>query len=305
MVNNTEKLKDLFNAPDDKSAIKVACRQILASLNLSIAPVPLKPICQKFNLKVSYNNAAKKEDSFLRLAPNGFEIQISKQKNWRRNRFTIAHELTHLIILSTIGTPINSHNREQHDEVEILCDIGASELLMNEDEFVRNLKEYGLSTDGLKTMYDNFMVSYDALFLKLSEHLDSNIIIWRNYARHDFENKEHRVYRHFPKYKYSNKSIWLPNGCTKKHISSNPFKEINDARKIIISDDFEVLMNEKTTKCSAITFMFPHSRNINANLPIFDDLTIADEAVYDGCFVMFIFRDKNKFNFVKKNYVKL
>lgn len=297
----TEKLKDLFNTPDEQSAMKVACRQILASLNLSTAPIPLKPICQKFNLKVSYNNATKKEDSFLKLAPNGFEIEISKQKNWRRNRFTIAHELSHLIIYSAINAPINSLDRKQHDQLEKLCDIGASELLINETELEKNLREYGLSGEGLKTLYDKFMVSYDALFVKLSEFLNANILIWKNYARHDQEKKEYRVYRHFPKYKFAFKSTWLPNGCTTKHISPVPF---DTGEKSVVSDDFKVLMQDKVTNCSALTFIFPHSRNTNNNLPIFEDLTVTDESTYDDCFVMFIFNDKKKFEKIKTNYFK-
>lgn len=300
----TERLKDIFNTPDEKSAIKSACRQILASLNLSSAPVPLKPICQKFNLKVVYNNVTKKEDSFLKLAPTGFEIEISKQKNWRRNRFTIAHELTHLIIFHLIGQPINSFDRTQHDEIEKLCDIGASELLINEDELEKHLKEYGINSQGLKTIYDKFMVSYDALFLKLSEFLNANILIWRNHARQESENKEYRVYRHFPKYKDAEKTTWLPNGCTKKHINPNPFNKTDNIGENIVFDDFKILMNDKTTLCSSVSFMFPHSRNLNSNLPIFDNLTITDEATYDDCFVMFVFKDRNRFDKFKKNYLK-
>ncbi len=297
----TERLKHLFNTPDEKSAVKVICRQILASLNLTTAPIPLKPICKKFNLKVSYNSVTKKEDSFLKIAPNGFEIEISKQKNWRRNRFTIAHELTHLIIFNAINTPINSFDRKQHDEIEKLCDIGASELLINELELEKNLLDYGISSEGLKTIYDKFMVSYDALFLKLSEHLNANILIWRSHARHENEKKEYRVYRHFPKYKFATKSTWLPNGCTTKHINPVPFDKVENT---VVSDDFKVLMNDKTTNCSALTFRFPHSRNINNNLPIFEDLTVADELTYDDCFVMFIFNDKKKFEKIKTNYFK-
>ncbi|HMK18187.1 MAG TPA: ImmA/IrrE family metallo-endopeptidase [Chitinophagaceae bacterium] len=300
----TERLKDIFNTPDEKSAIKAVCRQILTSLNLSNAPVPLKPICQRFNLKVTYNNVIKKEDSYLKLAPNGFEIEISKQKNWRRNRFTIAHELTHLIIFNSIGVPISSLDRKQHDEIEKLCDIGASELLINEDELEKNLKEHGINNEGLKFIYDKFMVSYEALFLKLSEYLDANILIWRNYARHELEKKEYRVYKHFPKYKNSNKETWLPNGCTKKHISPNPFDKISNNQTILISDNFNIIMNEKTTKCSALTFMFPHSRNKSVNLPIFEELTVSDESTYDDCFVMFVFKSKSKFDYIKENYLK-
>ncbi|WP_131539895.1 ImmA/IrrE family metallo-endopeptidase [Pedobacter nototheniae] len=297
----TEKLKHLFNTPDEKSAVKVICRQILASLNLKNAPIPLKPICKKFNLKVQYNTVVKKEDSFLKLSPDGFEIEISKLKNWRRNRFTIAHELTHLIIFNAINTPINSFDRKQHDEIEKLCDIGASELLINEIELEKNLVEHGINATGLKKIYDKFMVSYDALFVRLSEHLDANILIWRNHARHELEKMEYRVYRHFPKYKFATKSIWLPNGCTVRHISPNPFENFE---KRMVLDDFNVIMNDKTTECSALTFLFPHSRNSNNNLPIFDELIVNDELTYDDCFVMIIFKDKKKFKKVKTNYCK-
>jgi len=72
----TERLKDIFNTPDEKSAIKAICRQILVSLDLPSAPVPLKPICQRFNLKVIYNNVIKKEDSYLKLAPMAFKLKL-------------------------------------------------------------------------------------------------------------------------------------------------------------------------------------------------------------------------------------
>lgn len=295
----TDRLKDLFNTPDEKAAVRVMCRQILASLNLSTAPIPLKPICQKFNLKVNYNSVSKSEDSFLKLAPNGFEIDISKQKNWRRNRFTIAHELSHLIIFNALNTPINSYDRKQHDEIEKLCDIGASELLINETELAKNLREHGLNREGLKILYDKFMVSYDALFLKLAEFLNANILIWRNHARHENEKREFRVYKHFPKYKFAAKSTWLPNGCTVKHISPSPFDNFENTTLI---DNFKILMNEKTTNCQSLTFLFPHSRVTKNNLPIFEDLTVTDESTYDDCFVMFIFNDKNKFEKIKTNY---
>ena len=76
-ISPIERLKDLFNTPDEKSAIKSICRQVLSSLYIDFAPIPLKPICQKFNLKVNYNNISKKEDAFLKLSPNGFSMEIS------------------------------------------------------------------------------------------------------------------------------------------------------------------------------------------------------------------------------------
>jgi Zn-dependent peptidase ImmA (M78 family) len=303
-IGPSQRLKTIYNTPDEKSAIKAICRQLLHSLNLDTAPIPLKPICQRFRLKVNYTTAYTREDSFLKITPTGFEIQISKQKNWRRNRFTIAHEISHLIIFNAINIPINSNDIKQHNEIEKLCDIGASEILMNEDELEKNLKKYGLNTIGLKIIYDKFMVSYDALFMKLSDFFGASILIWKNYARHDYEAKEFRVYRHFPKYTDAEKAIWLPNGCTAKHISPNPFVSNFDNKELTIIEDFKLIMNEKITKCSAIAFMFPHSRNVNLNLPIFDNLIISDEPIYDDCVVMFVLKDKDKLHNLKKNYLK-
>ena len=300
-IQPTERLKDLFNTPDEKSAVKVMCRQLLYSLNLLSAPIPLKPICQKFNLNVKYNNVKKQEDSFLKLTPSGFEIEISRDKNWRRNRFTIAHELTHLIIYQAIKSPINSFDRKQHDDIETLCDIGASELLINEIELEKKLKEEGLNKNGLKKIYDTFMTSYDALFYKLSEYLNVNIVIWKNYARNEMESKEYRVYKHFPSYKKAYKSTWLPNGCTSKHIKPLPFKNKNSTTVI---ENFKILMNGKVTNSQSITFLFPHSSTLQNNLPIFDNLIIPDESTYDDCFVMFIFNDKNRFERAIKKYIR-
>jgi len=305
-VNNwetsvAERLKDILNAPDEKSAMKVACRQILSSLNLSTAPIALKPICQKFNLKVSYNNVNKPEDSYLKLAPFGFEIEISKKKNWRRNRFTIAHELSHIIIYNIINSRVKIE-RNQHDGIEALCDIGATELLINEDELGRILTTNGLNTEGVKFMYDKFLVSYDTLFTRLSDFLNMNIVIWKKHSRNDLEKEEFRVFRHFPKYKNSDKTTWLPNGCTMKHISPNIFE--NDFKPFSVVDDFKIIMNGKITKCSSLSFIFPHSRDLSKNLPIFDDLTISDESIYDNCYIMFITKDQQKFNTLKEYYIK-
>lgn len=300
----TDRLKEIFNTPDEKSAVKVMCRQVLLSLNLSNPPIPLKPVCQKFNLKVNYTDSIRQEDSFLQLAPSGFQMEISKLRSWRRNRFTIAHELTHLMLFKVLGSPLNSFARKQHDLIEQLCDIGASELLINDEELDKRLRLYGLNTEGLKTLYDCFMVSYDTLFTRLSDMFTCNIVIWKNYARHRKEEQEYRIYRHFPIYKDSIKSIWLPNGCTVKHIGPVHFNEILSTRKTIALDNFQVMMNGKTTECKVIIFPFPHSRNLNDTLPIFELLTIKDEAVYDNCVIMLLFSDRKKFEKVTTSYLK-
>jgi len=300
-----DRLKHIYHTPDERSAIRVMCRRVLTSLNLSDPPISLRPICKRFNLKVVYNNKAKKEDSQLKLVSNGFEIEISRLKNWRRNRFTIAHELAHLIILRSVGTPEGKLSKEQYQRVETLCDIGASELLISEDVLKAQLLIHGLGSEGIKQLYDKFMVSYDALLLKLSEILNCNIMVWRKYARHENEQKEFRVFKHFPKYRYAEKLTWLPNGCTAKHIVPTPFELYSSKNNVLVMRDFKILINDKMVSCGAISFPLPSSRTLNNNLPIFDDLEVMDEAIYDDSHILLVFSDISKLEQVTHDYLKI
>ena len=290
-----QRLRELYNTPDEQSAIKAICRKLLASLNLQQVPLPLRPICNRLKLQVNYTNTESSEDSILKLAPQGFSIDISKRKNWRRNRFTIAHEVIHLLLYTTVGMPLQSYDREQYEFVERLCDVGASELLVSEDQLQQMLKDFGLGTEGMKKLYDGFLVSYEALFLKLAEFLSANIIIWKSYARHDGDSREFRVYNHFPKYRYADKSTWLPTGCTAKHIFPDVLVGNEWRHLTLLMENFQVLMNKKATPCQAICFAFPTSRSSTHSLPMFEELVVKDEATYDDCVVMFLFSQKESF----------
>lgn len=294
-THSLQQLRELYNTPDEQSAVKAICRKLLTSLNLQQVPLPLRPICNRLKLQVNYTNAESLEDSILKLAPQGFTIDISKRKNWRRNRFTIAHEIIHLLLYNTVGIPLQSYDRHQYELIERLCDVGASELLVSEDKLQLLLQEFGLNTEGMKKLYDGFLVSYEALFLKLAEFLSANIIIWKSYARHGGDNREFRVYNHFPKYRYADKSTWLPTGCTAKHVAPNVLLENEWRDSTLLLADFQVLMNKKVTPCHAICFAFPTSRSSTHNLPMFEELVVKDESIYDDCVVMLLFSQKENF----------
>lgn len=293
--SSLQKLRELFNVPDEEAAIRVICRRLLNSLHLHRAPIPLRPICRRLKLQVQYTHINNPEDSILRLAPHGFTMELSRRRNWRRNRFTIAHEISHLLLYNLAGTPLQSHDPRQYERLERLCDIGASELLISEDHLLEALRIHGLGREGLKRLYDEFLVSFDALLVKLAECLGANIILWKRHARHGQDPLEYRVYNHFPKYRHANKATWLPTGCTAKHILPNIFEENLPTDSVSIPD-FTVLMNKRTTNCHAIVFPFPSARTSPQALPIFEELVVADEAAYDNCIVMVLFSERSRFD---------
>src|SRR5580704_14110342 len=68
----------------------------------------------------------------LRRNSQGFEIACSSYLSASRRRFTVAHELAH-VIFETTGPNCPTRGRE----LERLCDMLASEILMPQNEFMK------------------------------------------------------------------------------------------------------------------------------------------------------------------------
>lgn len=302
--NPIYKLRELYNTPDEQSAVRTICRRLLSSLNLRQPPIAMQPICRRMRLSVNYTNAHSAEDSILKLAPQGFSIDISRRKNWRRNRFTIAHEVVHLLLYNMVEMPLQSYNPTDYEVVERLCDVGASELLISEDSLLNALNSSGLGTESLERLYDLFLVSYDALLLKLADFLSASITIWKQHARHNAEKSELRVVNHFPKYRYADKATWLPTGCTTKHIFPDIITQAKSTKFVTLEKNFQLIMGKRKTDCFSICFPFPLSRINRSMLPMFEQFVVSDESAYDNCFVMLTFATKESFDFAVSNFIR-
>ena len=161
------------NTPE--AAIRGACSHLLKACNIDTYPVPLKPLLKLLGVEFNWSNSGsnwKPGHGTASLKPVNGKLTIfiheeKAQSNWRRCRFSIAHELIHSLLIrmledSRLISTIDSTEKDLQD-LEALCTLGASELLMPSSMVRKAVSNYGLSPEGLLNLYDSFLVSKEAL----------------------------------------------------------------------------------------------------------------------------------------------
>lgn len=131
---------------------------ILASMiGVKIFPVELPPSVDAMIVPA--------EDGRLKILLNRSITQHERQN------FSICHEIAHTFFpdcAEFIRMREKRHERaDPEKEVEVLCNIAASELLLPGDYFVDGLKEYGLSLSSVPMLSERFRASKSATIIKM------------------------------------------------------------------------------------------------------------------------------------------
>ena len=163
-------------------------RKVLAEESITRAPVPVERIAGK-RARVTYEALPDKVSGILVPVQGkepGFVIVVNENDGEKRKRFTIAHELGHLI-LHRYTTPHadkgfrfrlkdKTYSQESIRE-EIEANAFAAELLMPEALLKAALKDMGLDyapedeDEAVKDLADRFRVSEQALSIRLANIL--------------------------------------------------------------------------------------------------------------------------------------
>jgi len=166
-------------APTAESAPQ-AVKTVVAGLlkGVSCPPTDLEQLARRLNVQ-----AIRFEDlpisGQLRRSGKGFEIICSSWVNGGRRQFTIAHEIGHAIFEST-GPRCPQSGRE----LERLCDMLATEILMPEEHFLRAVGPE-ISINGIRKTSRLFKTSLSATAIRCVElrrisvfETDDEKIVW-------------------------------------------------------------------------------------------------------------------------------
>ena len=111
------------------------------------------------------------EDAELHPAENGrMVIRYNPDRPKTRRNFSIAHEIVHTFFP---GYQDKFHTRHQsgkfnpENEVEFLCDLGASEIVMPTPEFDLDAKSMGVSLKSLRKLSKLYEVSFEATAIRM------------------------------------------------------------------------------------------------------------------------------------------
>lgn len=136
-------------------------------------PVQPRRLAERLGIPVVYEEMG--ADGVLRGWPEHPELVVRNiggaffKSEQRRQNFTLAHELGHLVVRSYLASakPALNFVVESRDE-ERFCDAFASELLMPHMMFVADVHQHGVSPRACLSLADKYEVSLTALLNRVS-----------------------------------------------------------------------------------------------------------------------------------------
>ena len=233
MSDSTPQLDRLLTArlggTNSLAAIRRACSALLAETGTQKIPVRLSPLVRYLGATIRYDNDASlgNEEATLRLnKENRIVLCVSREKFEERStraRFSIAHEIGHIILYRILGPEYLEHceaDNRAYKFTERLCDFAASHLLMPRAHLSTALRARGFTAQGFRELANIFDVSAHALFKSIADLVpDGAVIEWRRFQRKSTEALTWRVENTYLASAANNFSSWLPRGCTlPKHV---------------------------------------------------------------------------------------
>jgi|SRR6516164_8204568 Zn-dependent peptidase ImmA (M78 family) len=166
-------------------------QKLLAGQNIKAAPVPVEQIAQCLGARIVYKELS--EDDFSGMIYSGDDeivIVINSGHPQTRQRFTIAHEIGHLVLhRDVLGTKVHLDRTFQFrlhrdkrsslgtDRLEIEANKFAAELLMPTQLIKREIENTYIEIDDdetIKSIAQKYHVSSAAMSIKLLETFESD-----------------------------------------------------------------------------------------------------------------------------------
>lgn len=157
---------------------KTRVREIATRFSLSDPSREPLDLAARVGVKLEYGDLGDKDGAY---DPSRNVIFLNRTTIVERQRFTMAHEITHFLILADEELLSDLHDAYEGDSleeaIEILCNIGASEILIPQLELGEVLKKYGRGARVLPRMVAHFKVSKPAACVALAQQLEGKAIV--------------------------------------------------------------------------------------------------------------------------------
>jgi Zn-dependent peptidase ImmA (M78 family)/O-acetyl-ADP-ribose deacetylase (regulator of RNase III) len=167
-----ESVKQIMSFGDPIDYITSRARQVaLAAIQNGWSGPPFSPFELAGLLKIATVPRDSIRDGRLVPLADG-NVQIEYNPNYPRSRifFTVAHEIAHTLFPDFAAQVRNRASRQEMSaddfQFEMLCNLGASELLMPVGSFLREIEQSELDTSTLVSLAAKFNASVEAVILR-------------------------------------------------------------------------------------------------------------------------------------------
>lgn len=115
------------------------------------------------NARVRYEALDAGESGYTIRKGAGFVININSNETLERQRFTVCHEIAHIVLeLPSAHAELPSWSFAKRDPKEVWCDVFASELLMPYEQFQKKIPDGAPSVEAIEALAEAFGASFPA-----------------------------------------------------------------------------------------------------------------------------------------------
>jgi hypothetical protein len=154
-------------------------RQLAQQFRLAHAPLTPQRLAAGIGMNLVLAPLPPGQDGVLDLERQ--QVLIAQDQNARRQRFTLAHEVMHYLIYHDDEALSLLHELYQgaqlEAQLEVLCNLGASELLLPTEVLQEALRKWGMRARLIQRLAEQHQVSEEAAAVALSEYHRQELLI--------------------------------------------------------------------------------------------------------------------------------
>jgi len=161
------------------------CHDLLQSTGITEPPVDPKILASFCGINKIAEEDIEEAGMLIPIKKDDFKILLRKHDSKKRKRFSCCHEICHTFMPDFELKPQKRVDKEtgyygKDNNIEYLCDFGASELLMPSFLFNDKFKQSGFSIKTLLELSDEFVTSLEATAIKMVKMNPSKyaLVIW-------------------------------------------------------------------------------------------------------------------------------
>lgn len=172
---------------DPEVAIIKSAEHLVKNANYIKPPVDVFKLARIQGIRIEKIERMSCDGRLIPTADSSFIIEISQNTTFERMRFTVAHELAHQLLLGEKFFSLSTKEKAEilnilnpDREVEYLCNLGASEILMPTYLFEPRLRQYGISINALYSLSRDFQTSIKSTAIRIVRADEHCIfILWK------------------------------------------------------------------------------------------------------------------------------
>jgi hypothetical protein len=284
---------DAYKAPTAQEAMRRACELLRERAGEDIPPIGLRKLLAACGAR--RNSRMLPIPGRLDIDREGFIVQVNAGDRWRRQRFTAAHEIGHILVFKALAsTPHHIQvlrTREGWEEIERLCNLAAAELLIPKGDLVFMLQRIGFSPASLQQLYDRYMVSWSTLFVRLVEALPGSALSLWQIRSHGLNSEPAlRVNKCYG----GSCGTWLPQHATaRKHVIPNVVEQAWREQASVGCDVLTIAVGGRRVRVKGLATIAPAFRNaMEGQLPLFQGYRVPDEPVQRFEVILFLWSEQ-------------